>query len=136
MCIYIYTVLWKNTYTYEKKSLQVKGVSQKLKNSAFEEEIQSIHIKVLPKMHKYVKNYSQRKLVWSRCKMGQCKVFQNISPSLFNNVVVSLKGLEIVKSILKMHKSWSNWDIKLWCAETLLLNINLSYNFLSSCGVP
>ena len=39
MYIHIYSIL----YTYEKKSLQVKGVCQKLKNSAIEEEIQSIH---------------------------------------------------------------------------------------------
>ena len=63
MHIYIYTVFFIHM---KKKSLQVKGVSQKLKNSAFVEEIQSIHIKVPPKMHKYVKNYSQRKLAWSR----------------------------------------------------------------------
>ena len=59
MHIYIYTVFFIHM---KKKSLQVKGVSQKLKNSGFVEEIQSILIKVPPKMHKYVKNYSQRKL--------------------------------------------------------------------------
>ena len=61
--LYTYIHYYEKIHMHEKKSLQVKGVSQKLKNSAFEEEIQSIYIKVLPKMHKYVKNYSQRKLV-------------------------------------------------------------------------
>ena len=95
MYIHIYSIL----YTYEKKSLQVKGVCQKLKNSAIEEEIQSIHKKVLQKMHKYVKKYSQtetirKKQVWSSAKFSRTFI-----QAYLNNVAVSLEGPEIVKSI-------------------------------------
>ena len=52
----------------KQKSLQVKGVSQKLKNSTFKGhwEIQSIDIRVLAKNYRYIKKCSKRKLVKSR----------------------------------------------------------------------